>query len=117
MGIERPLYTNCGVETDIVRLEVSKYSYKPDSTMEVHYSLNTNEYFLIITQCLEDADRVYQNRIDVKIEWSISQYLSPDFRNVADAVRQAICEAIDAFEKHESQEWLRYNGTRIFNPH
>jgi len=108
---------------DELRETVNRYSYKPGSRFAVIgvegvYPLDPGHYSLVLCQEVRDArDPSGKRKAVVSASISISSDLirrAPSGRRVMDV---AMRQLVRKLENHESDEWLRFDGVPLTDPH
>lgn len=109
----------------LVREEVSKYSYKPDTYFVVD-EVPTYSYYpngghtlriYMVAKAFDARDPSNLNSIDITVPGRTVPLENTCPEEVPALIWEILTEAIQKWENHERDEWFRCNGQHINHPH
>lgn len=105
-------YDNTGVWLSFIKI-IAEITYKPGWYFRVGFDANRLWFQVGVT---EEAEISFDPIAGKKVPWrGAKHYMSPHMcRN---EIVSMVHHAIERAELHEVNEWFRYKGASIFNPH
>lgn len=101
-----------------MRDELDKYTYKPGWDLEILTPAYSGyETGILAIEYTADDSREEGRKIRVGSKHTIPEYIADLLPDHPDQFGHWLAEMILAVERHEAQEWLRYQGEIVDDPH
>lgn len=95
---------------------VDKITYKPKSMLQASWHLHIGYLEIRILQMMRSLEYPYEEFTPIHLVCHIDELMLANFRDERDLI-VFVRDQIRSMEEHEMNEWLKFEGKNVVDPH